>query len=285
MLSNYEISVLESAARTANINSADQQNLRHRGVAILVNVSAVGGTPGKIAQLDIQAKIGAGYLSIASFGLSGRSLSIANPKEIHVSNYIGSHADVTAAMLDLVSSTATICTTNAAYVYVGQLYKFGLVTIDLTATVASADGGVMVVEYWNGSTWTAVAGLVDGTAITGNTLRQDGSVTFTIPSDWAKGDGNGITSPEVPLLYFVRFRTTTSTGTDAIAQSIVPSRTISATGQYGFVLAPVPFSSGSATGWTMPAIQGVLPKRWRLTVIHEDQSNSITYDVVASYLM
>lgn len=54
--------------------------------------------------------------------------------------------------------------------------------------VANANGNasVMTVEFWNGTAWTAVTTLTDGTDITGDTLAQDGLVTFDVPATWVK---------------------------------------------------------------------------------------------------
>ena len=280
-LHNYEVEILESLARTANVNSADQQNTRHCGVAILLNVSAVGGTPGQIIAVDIQAKIGAGYLSVARYGLLGRDYSVTGPKEIHLSDHTGGHTDITAPMLNLTAGVQAICKTSADHVHVGLLHKFNRIVVDLD-TLASADGGIAVVKYWNGTADANVAGLVDGTAVGGNTLRQDGVITFTMPTDWYKNDEPAAGTN----LYYITLATTANTGTDAVAQSIEPSRAIRATGQFGFLLHPsVPPPSNAGAGWTSPIIQGALPRNWRLVLTHADQSNSITYDVRASYLV
>lgn len=50
----------------------------------------------------------------------------------------------------------------------------------------------LVVEFFNGTDYTAVSDLDDGTASGGATLAQDGYVSFAYPSGWAKTtiDGN-----------------------------------------------------------------------------------------------
>jgi hypothetical protein len=153
----------------------------------------------------------------------GRDLSQTGPKEVHIANQVvAAHNDITANMLNPSSGTNTILAVNTDRVYVGQLFPFSKIDIDLTG-LASADGGALVCEYWNGSTWVSVANLIDGTAVGGNTMRQDGAIQFDVPTDWVVND--------VPVtgtnLYYVRFRTTNSTATDAIAQLIEPS-----SGQY-----------------------------------------------------
>lgn len=149
----------------------------------------------------------------------GRDLSQSGPKEVHISNLVSAvHNDITANMLNPTSGTATILAVNTDYVYVGQIFGFSRIQIDIN-TLASADGGVLVCEYWDGSAWTAVTNLLDGTEVGGHTMRQDGHIEFDIPSDWAKNDvpSTGTT------LFYVRFRATNNTATDAIVELIEPN--------------------------------------------------------------
>jgi hypothetical protein len=148
----------------------------------------------------------------------GRDLSQTGPKEVHISNANPTHTDITADMLNPSSGTNTILNTNTDHVYVGQLFRFSKVDIDLTV-FASADGGALVVEYWDGTAWASVAELIDGTAVGGNTMQSDGKVQFREPSNWVTND-----PPTTGTnLFYIRFRTTVSVGTDPIAQLIEPS--------------------------------------------------------------
>ena len=58
-------------------------------------------------------------------------------------------------------------------------------------------GGTMAVKYWNGSALVAVSGLTDGTS----NLTANGTVTFTMPTDWKKQVLNN-TAPALYYLYF-----------------------------------------------------------------------------------
>lgn len=148
---------------------------------------------------------------------AGADLSQSGPKQIHVSNEVSSsHNDVTANMLDPDAGTETILAVNTDRIYIGQVFEFSKVRITLES-VASADGGALVVEYWNGS-WTAVGTLVDGTAVGANTMQDDGVVSWDIPTDWVKNDP-ALTGTS---LYYVRMRSTTSIGTDPVARVIEP---------------------------------------------------------------
>ncbi len=64
-------------------------------------------------------------------------------------------------------------------------------------------GGAVAWEYWNGTAWTAVSGLSDGTS--GFTVAvADGQVlTFTRPTDWVKNTINAVES------FYLRARVTT----------------------------------------------------------------------------
>jgi hypothetical protein len=65
---NHEVTVLASAARTGDTASGDQVNYNARGMALLLDVTAVGTPAGQIDAVNIQAKIGANYATVYSFG-------------------------------------------------------------------------------------------------------------------------------------------------------------------------------------------------------------------------
>ena len=55
----------------------------------------------------------------------------------------------------------------------------GWEVVSISSPIASTDH-VLAYEYWNGSAWTVVSGLTDGT----NALTQNGQITWTKPTDW-----------------------------------------------------------------------------------------------------
>ena len=153
----------------------------------------------------------------------GRDLSQSAPIEVRVLTESGAvFTNITANALDPASGTNTILPNNADHVYVGNKFPFSRIAIDVS-TPASADGGAMVVEYWNGTTWAAVSGLSDTTKVGVNTLRQDGDITWEVPDDWVANDDPGAGTS----LYYIRIRTTNNTATDAVVQLLEP-----ASGQY-----------------------------------------------------
>ncbi len=69
------------------------------------------------------------------------------------------------------------------------------------------------VDYWNGSAWTAVGGLVDGTAVAGVSLAQTGSMTFTSTVTTAR-----VKFVDERLLYFYRIKVGATGTPDATIQ-------------------------------------------------------------------
>lgn len=70
------------------------------------------------------------------------------------------------------------------YLYVGDLSPFS--ALNVAMATPNATSSVLTVEYWNGTAWTAVTNMVDGTDNGGATLGQTGQVTFTEPSAWRR---------------------------------------------------------------------------------------------------
>jgi len=115
--------------------------------------------------------------------------------------------------------------------YFGLVVPFGAVRINMDV---AATGGAVVWEYWDGTAWSALAGIVDGT----NNLNVSGlsTVTFTIPSDWVATTING-----QGVFYYVRARTTVLSTSNGIGtqgwceSGITAGQTdaSTATGNYG----------------------------------------------------
>lgn len=158
---------------------------------------------------------------------SGADLSQAGPIEVQVQNYnSASFVDDTADALSASGSTLQFWTAADGLLYVGAEFPFNVLKIDLTV-FASADGGALDVEYYNGSSWANVSDLVDGTASGGNTMQSDGLVKWTEPSDWTAND-----PPTAGQnLYYVRLGFTSQPGTPPTAELVSPI-----SGQYYKVL-------------------------------------------------
>ena len=101
--------------------------------------------------------------------------------------------------------------------YAGAKHTFSKIIIDFSS-VASADTGSLVAEYWNGTTFSSLSIISDGTD-DGNTFRKDGVIEFTIPANWEK-DGPIITSLSEDRFY-IKLTPSTSPATDPIIDKIL----------------------------------------------------------------
>lgn len=95
--------------------------------------------------------------------------------------------DASATTSVTLSSMSTLA--NGDALYVGSWVPFQGVDIDIDA--ANATASVLTVSYWNGSAWVDISD-TDGTASGGATMAQDGQVTWTVPTAWAKASLRGI---------------------------------------------------------------------------------------------
>lgn len=115
---------------------------------------------------------------------------------------------------------------NLDFVYVGSHLKFRGVQVDIVNTNSVAS--VLSTDYWNGSTW-ANASSTDGTISGGTTtFGQDGAITWTVPTDWAKVDlatavattGTAVRDRSASL-YWVRFKVSVAFDATVSAASMV----------------------------------------------------------------
>lgn len=114
--------------------------------------------------------------------------------------------DVTTAFNDATSANLEPFPTTEAvgdYFAVGRASStFDRITFDYAGGTAGV-GGVVVWEYWNGSAWTALAGVSDATAGFTTAIADGLVVSWTVPVDWARNTISGVTA------YYVRARITT----------------------------------------------------------------------------
>lgn len=83
--------------------------------------------------------------------------------------------------------------------------------VDLNITTQGAGTWTIQWQYWNGTAWTALSGVTDGT--TGFTATTGiKSVTFTIPSDWAKNTVDSVNA------YWIRANVTAYTSVTTAPQ-------------------------------------------------------------------
>lgn len=106
---------------------------------------------------------------------------------------------------------------NGDALYVGSHIPFRAVRVDVDA--ANGNASVLTVNYWNGTVWGTITA-TDNTASAGATLAVDGTITWTVPTDWAAnslraiallaGDdsdlANTLTAPSLDrILYWTRW--------------------------------------------------------------------------------
>ena len=106
------------------------------------------------------------------------------------------YADLTDAVSDGDSGTyghldSLGAVTDGAWLLIGGKAPFAALAVEMNVA-ANGNAADIAAEYWNGSAWTAVAGLRDGTAQDGRTLARDGDVSFREPSDWRRAAINGV---------------------------------------------------------------------------------------------
>lgn len=70
---------------------------------------------------------------------------------------------------------------NGDALYVGAIAPFRGVDIDVDGT-NSTGSRTLTVDYWSGGVWTSISA-TDGTS-SSTTLDQDGTVTWTVPTNW-----------------------------------------------------------------------------------------------------
>lgn len=80
-------------------------------------------------------------------------------------------------------------TVNNDEAYIGMSSKFGRAKFVFGTPGVQATAVTLAFEYWNGSAWTALTGVVDTTS----GLTANGNMTWTIPANWIANAVNGVT--------------------------------------------------------------------------------------------
>lgn len=116
---------------------------------------------------------------------------------------------------DDINLAAVFATVGTDALYIGSARPFAGISLRLLDSVSSATGA-MSVAYWNGL-WEGLL-IADRTSLSGKTLAAGGSITWTLPVDWAVRAVNGSTA-----LYWVKM-TLSATPTSATASQIATIR-------------------------------------------------------------
>lgn len=118
-------------------------------------------------------------------------------------------ADANEATVDDVVLIPASPAVNDAF-YVGQVNQFDAIEVDVTTAEV---GGTIAWEYWDGSTWTPVDLIADGT--TGFTVAGRNVVSFQPQDDWVATTVNS----QGPFFY-VRARVATTGASGALASEV-----------------------------------------------------------------
>ena len=103
--------------------------------------------------------------------------------------YTDETSDINNSTVDDVALPPMQTTTVGDAIYIGHSkYKFDTIKINVS-TAGVYSGITLEWQYYNGSSWTALSGVNDGT----NGFQNSGTnnISFTVPGDWAKTDVNG----------------------------------------------------------------------------------------------
>ena len=101
------------------------------------------------------------------------------------------------------------------FLYLGATEQSYAIEIEFS----TPDGGSVVnliVQYWNGSSWTSLANTDDT-----DSFQQDGSISWTVPADWAQNSVNGAGD-----YYWVRLRPSRSAIGSSVRWSSLTLRTV-----------------------------------------------------------
>jgi len=174
-----------------------------------------------------------------------------------------SYVDVTSALNDATPNDCQPFPTGAGVndaFYLG----FGLQFSKIKINVGTAGAGTYTVtwEYWNGSAWTALSGVTDGT--TGFKTSGTNDVTYTVPTDWAVVSVNGS-----PTMYYIRARRDAGTVT---TDPLITQGWSSGVGAGAFA-SHTRHGSGSASGesaWVWATSIAPLQDNTHVYVVRED---------------
>lgn len=121
--------------------------------------------------------------------------SYTNYTAAAIDNNPATHVDLSA--LDTVA--------NGDWFVIGADLQFRKVLLQVdsvngvpTANV-NTNASVLTVEYWNGSAWTAVDNLTDGSSFGGKTISVNGLITYNFPNDWVKSTIDGVEAYHIRL--------------------------------------------------------------------------------------
>ena len=84
--------------------------------------------------------------------------------------------------VDTADSYVPFYVNNDAKIYAGFNERLSGIKIYMAADKENSNTVALTVDYWNGSAWTAVTGLVDGTSVSGKAMNRTGIVSWDAPA-------------------------------------------------------------------------------------------------------
>lgn len=165
---------------------------RFKGIVTLADttpatITLLGAENGDAYELIFSADLGQGYTPYA-FTLDSPS----------------TYTDITNKCNSLVSGNITLlpaAPANGDAVFIGADAKFWCIDVYMDGGVSNSDN-TFAIQYWNGSSWTAISGATDGTTggTSGLTFYQNGRIYFAPPANWAAVAVNGVTAYWVKIV-------------------------------------------------------------------------------------
>ena len=162
-----------------------------------------------------------GYHEIKHYAPSAYRLGLA-PSLEKVFYYLassGAYTDYTVEARDRASTTHVpldgMVTTDILYMGFNRECPRG-VYVDVGTNVQD-EAATLDVEFWNGTAWTDVAGDSDGTDSSGDTLKQDGLYSWTLPAS-VEYKVNGVSG-----LHWIRFKPSATLSNPTDINEIIPA--------------------------------------------------------------
>jgi hypothetical protein len=118
----------------------------------------------------------------------------------------GSFTEDSAAPIALTLSSL-VAADDAVYVRGLQPYE----GVKITINAANGSSSTITAKYWTGSAWAAFSSVSDGTASSGASFGQTGSITWTLPTNWAINAINDTVGYHVQFTFNNNFDSSVST--------------------------------------------------------------------------
>ena len=115
----------------------------------------------------------------------------ADSTDLIALKYDGAYTDVTSELQSDDSTTVSVLEDSADYLYIGCA-SYAIEGLRISLDGAGDGTGALTAEYWDGSAWTSLPSVNDGTASGGDTFAQSGDIRYSyMPGDWSKTSVNG----------------------------------------------------------------------------------------------